>query len=148
MAVTTKTQASEVELRTVPNVRDSADADTFVKDYLAQLDEGVKADDLPDEFVKRQYADMRQTAMQRGLRPKGEPKLIESKAVDARNVLLTYSVSVVVATSAPEQPSTVEKAAVAAEQSATGEKLKTQGEPAKTADGKNVDTTGKPNDAK
>lgn len=134
-------KVSEVELRTVPNVRAEADANTFVKDYLAQLDEGMKADELPEEFVKRQFTDMRQTAMQRGMRPKGEPRLIEAKAVDARNVLLTYAVDVVIATSAPEQPDVVEKAAVAAEQSATGEKLKTQGEPAKTADGKNVNTT-------
>lgn len=137
-------EVSEVELRTIPNVRDDADANTFVKDYLAQLEPGVKVDKLPKELIERQYADVRQTAMQRGLRPTGTPRLIGSKEIDKRNVLLTYAVNVVVASSAPEQPSVVEKAAVAAEQSATGEKLKNEGDPAKTADGKNVDTTGNP----
>lgn len=127
---------SEVELRTVPNVRDHADASTFVKDYLAWVDD---SDDISQELVERQYADVRQTAMQRGLRPTGEPSLIEQTVINKHNVRLVYSVDVVVATIENETEQGT-KEAVATEQTATGEDIE-QGAGASTADGANVDTS-------
>jgi hypothetical protein len=132
-----KTTVSEVELRTVPNVRKSADASTFVKDYLAYVDD---ADNVPKELVERQYADVRQTAMQRGMRPTGDVELIEMKIVNKHNVILIYSVPVVVATidSEIEQGT---KEAVASEQTATGKPVTAKAPGASTADGKTVDTS-------
>ena len=132
-------ETSEVELRTVPNVREHASAAEFVKDYLAFVDDADE--DVPQELIERQYTDIRQTAMQRGMRPTGDPSLVEQVKVDKRNVRLVYSLPVVVATPRPEQPETVEKAAVAGEQSATGEPVKKTGDAARTADGKDVDTS-------
>jgi len=134
VAKTAPKEASEVELRTVPNVRDSASASTFVKDYLAFVDDADK--DVPTELVERQYADMRQTAMQRGMRPTGNPSLIEQVKVDKRNVRLVYSLPVIVAA-----PTDGDAVAVAPEQTATGEDVENVGDPAKTADGKDVDTS-------
>lgn len=129
---------SEVELRTVPNVREHADASTFVKDYMAFVDDTSKK--LSKDLVERQFADVRQTAMQRGLRPTGDPKLIEARVVNKNNVVLVYSVDVVVAATAPEITDSAEKAAVASEQTATGADIE-PGEGAATADGKTVDTS-------
>lgn len=134
-----RTKLTEVELRTVPNVRKDADASTFVKDYMAYVDDSSKK--VPDELIERQFADMRQTAMQRGMRPTGEPYLIgEPIVVNKHNVTLKYGVDVVVATLDNEIERGT-KEAVASEQTATGDPVTADKPAASTADGKTVDTT-------
>jgi hypothetical protein len=132
-----KTTASDVELRTVPNVRKDADANTFVKDYLAYVDDSKN---VPQELVERQYADVRQTAMQRGMRPTGDVELIEQVVVNKHNVRLIYSVPVVIATIDNEIEQGT-KEAVASEQTATGDPVTADKLGASTADGKTVDTS-------
>lgn len=126
----------DVELKTPPNDADLAGSDTLAKSYLVSVDDNTV--ELSDEFIARQFRDMRQTAMQRGLRPLGEPECVERKPVGKRDVLLRYTLKVAPnTTAAPPEGAT----AVDPMQSATGEPLRKGDKSARTADGKTVDTT-------
>lgn len=129
----------DVELKTPPNDADLADSSTLAKSYRISVDDN-KAE-LSDEFIARQFRDMRQTAMQRGLRPLGEPECVERKPDGKRDVLLRYTLKVAPNTTDVPKDATVQAEAVDPMQGATGEPLRKGDKSARTADGKTVDTT-------
>lgn len=94
-----KAAVDPVQKKSEPDAREAASGDEFSKQYLVRLDDTNK---IPAELEEQQYIDVRATAIQRGLRPTGDPVLASSEVQDAHNVLLTYTVPVVLAT--PDAP--------------------------------------------
>lgn len=80
------------ELKTTPDVRKHAGPGSFARDYLVRVDDS--SGEPGTELVERQYADMRQTALNRGMRPVGDPKLTNVSRPDGRNYLLVYTLAV------------------------------------------------------
>ena len=128
-----------LDMKTTPNDRDLADSSTFAKSYLITVDSN-KAD-LPVELIERQYTDMRQSAMQRGMFPVGLPKCVEQTRQGKTDWLLRYTLDVSEHPRAGAPDGVDEAQAVDPAQSATGEKFRKDDKSARTADGKTVDTT-------
>lgn len=110
-----------VALKTTPNLREATSTDNsnfFEKDYLVYLPEG---DELTDELKDRQINDVRQSAMQRGLRPSGDVSL-EEQHRDGNSEHLIYKVPVEKAAPPGVNPEPVEHAHVSEADQAEAEK--------------------------
>lgn len=128
-----------LDAKTVPNDRDLAGATTFAKSYLAAVDDSSKP--VSDELIRRQFGDMRQSAMQRGMAPIGDASMVEQTPDGPTAVLLRYTIDVAPSRVGPAADGVDESQAVEPLQSATGEPLRDGDTSARTADGKTVTTT-------
>jgi len=77
--------------KTTPQERENADSDTFAKEFLVYVDDSSK---VAQELIDNNKASVVLEAEQRGLRTKGDVKLVSQEPQDERNVLLSYSVAV------------------------------------------------------
>lgn len=114
-------ELDKVASKTTPNLRDETRTDNsefFEKDYLVQLDNSGK---VSGDIKERQHADVRQSAMQRGLRPTGDVELEKTEKVDSRNVRFIYKLPVADA-ARDDLPAEVEHAHVTEAAQAEAEK--------------------------
>lgn len=109
-----------------------AASETFTKDYVLLKSEYNKGEE------GRQFNDVRQSAIQRGLRPTGDVKFVGAEGYGAVSVRLTYTVPVVLAEEAetfkekhayvsPTDQAAFEAFAGDAADEPTGDKAETKG---------------------